>query len=569
MSSSKIIHSALAACLALTAVGRAQVESLPTGVTVEAFYDTSKAGLSFKKDKQSVVGMWEVPGKAQHFLVLGYWGYVWSLYPDTTKAYPPGAIKDYSKRQLADFNNQVMKGWEQGALGAAFDPDFKSNRFFYIIYNKYASPSSYRPGLTPAGQDGPGNVGLVVVERWKLSADLKSLSRDTTVFSANHGTGYGSSNIVFGKDGMLYITTDSYSKNSWDSTNHMRKILRIDVSKQDPGKLYAIPPSNPFFNAANPAVKKEIYAFGFRNSYSITANYLTGSILAAEVGQITWEEVNIIKPGKNYGWADGGDGEPSSNGVGIEGPCNQNTTAGAAFNGSVKIPYSFSGAQNQGRTFTCADFTNGTWNFHHNGTDLGGSKTAVPGLKMHCIIVSQAFRGDPSSPFHGVQFVTDVALNYFVAIKEGATGAKQVGEVPESMVFSGDRAHNGITSFAEDSYGNLYATMLSSSAGGAFAWHDIFRLSHSQLKPLSAPRDQVFPTAVQGDRAGRMRAQGFRPLVLTGAGSAWIRIPSGFSRLELYGADGKLIWSAAGVSGSSLNPPSSLPVGTAWSRFLP
>ena len=55
----KMIQAALAAALAMAAAGRvqAQVDALPTGVSVEAFYDTSKAGLSFKKDKQSVVGM--------------------------------------------------------------------------------------------------------------------------------------------------------------------------------------------------------------------------------------------------------------------------------------------------------------------------------------------------------------------------------------------------------------------------------------------------------------------------------------------------------------------------------
>ena len=46
-------------------------QSLPTGVTIEPFYDVTKAGLSFAKDQQSVVGMFEVPGKPQHFLVVG------------------------------------------------------------------------------------------------------------------------------------------------------------------------------------------------------------------------------------------------------------------------------------------------------------------------------------------------------------------------------------------------------------------------------------------------------------------------------------------------------------------
>jgi hypothetical protein len=573
-------------CLAVFSASAAAARAEPpTGVTVVPFYDTSKAGLSFAKDKQSVVGMWEVPGKPEHFLVLGYWGYVWSLYPDTAKSYAPGAIKDYAKKQLADFNNVVMKGWEQGALGAAFDPDFAMNRFFYVIYNKYANPASYHGGLKPNGSDGPGAEGLVVVERWRLSEDCKALARDTTIFSANHSTGYGSSNMVFGKDGYLYITADSYSRNSWDSTIYMRKILRIDVSRRDPGRMYAIPPSNPWFNAANPAVKKEIYAFGFRNTYSIAADYLTGKIWGAEVGQGTWEEVNIIKPGANYGWGNGGDGsEAGSNSIGIEGPC---SPTGGGFTSIDSDTGRTNGASQmagysrtyKGRTFTCADFTNGTWNFNHGGADVYGSKTAVPGLPMSCIILSQAFRGDPASPFYGYHFVTDVAANYFVAVKEGVPGAVKVGGVPATLAFEGDRQHNGITSFAEDAYGNLYVTMLSSSSNGAFAWHDIYRLSHPQLKPLSEPRSQVVPTrlADPGDPVGRGASHGrsrFDALIAGPAGGR-IRIPEGYSVVEVFSLEGRKLWTGRAPrptekkAGMEIDLPKGLKSGALGLRFLP
>jgi hypothetical protein len=572
----------IAVIIASAATARAE---LPTGVTVVPFYDTAKAGLSFAKDKQSVVGMWEVPGRPEHFLVLGYFGYVWSLYPDTNRAYPPGALKEYAKKQIADFNNVVMKGWEQGALGAAFDPQFAENRFFYVIYNKYADAASYHKGLRPDSTDGPGREGLVVVERWKLSADYRSLARDTTIFAAKHSTGYGSSNMVFGRDGYLYITADSYSQNSWDSTNPMRKILRIDVSRRDPGRMYAIPPSNPWFNAANPAVKKEVYAFGFRNTYSITADYLTGKIWGAEVGQGTWEEINIIKPGANYGWGNGGDGAAvGNNSIGIEGPCSptgggftsSGSDTGMTFGASQMTGYS---REYKGRTYTCADFTNGTWNFNHGGADVYGSKTAVPGLPMNCIILSQAFRGDPASPFYGYHFVTDVAANYFVAVKEGVPEAVKVGGVPASMVFEGDRMHNGITSFAEDAYGNLYVTLLSSSSIGAFAWHDIFRVYHPQMKPLSWPRSQVVPTRLAAaEGPGRVR---FNALFASVAGSR-IRMPEGYSGVEVFSLEGRRLWTGRAAVGSGAggrgsmgggNPeielPRDLKSGALGLRFIP
>ncbi len=576
------IKHVLMACLLLAALGNAQVSGLPTGVTTETFYDTTKAGLSFRKDKLSVMGMWEVPGHPMHFLVLGYFGFVWSLYPDPGQTIKSTGMMDYSRKQLADFNNVTMKGWEQGAMGATFDPNFKENRNFYIIYNKYKNSAHYKTGVTPvpAQGDGAQHAGWVVIERWKLSEDLTKLNRDTTILTMDRGTGYGTSNMVFGKDGYLYISTSSYSKNSWDSTEIMRKVLRIDVSKQDPGKLYAIPPSNPWYNATNPAVKKEVFAFGFRNSYSIVANYLTGSILGAEVGQTTWEEINIIESGKNYGWADGGDGQQKDgqayrDGVGVQGPCSEKTAGGIAFNGTTKNPYSYSGPLSMGRKYTCNDFTNGAWNFSHDGKNLGGSNTAIPGLEINCIIMSPAYRGNPGSPFYGYHFVTDINLSYFVAIKEGDPGAKEVGGIPKSyMREKTDLNHNGPTSFTEDSYGNLYVTQVSSRANGALDWHDPLRLKHPQMQPLAQPREQVLPN--EGSTKigpiglhGFSRNTEFQPFVVNYAGLARISMPEGATRVELFSLEGKRVWSQTAMAGTDMLLPRSINPGAFWVRFLP
>ncbi len=574
---SKWIGHALMACLILAALGSAQVSSLPTGITIEAMYDTSKVGLSFRKDKQSVVGMYEVPGKPMHFLVLGYFGFVWSLYPNDGETIEPTGPMNYVKKQVADFNKFTMKGWEQGALGGGFDPNFAENRYFYFIYNKYKNTAHYKTGVTPGIGDGAQNAGLVVVERWKLSEDLTKLTRDTTIIAMEHGTGYGSSNMVFGMDHLLYISTDSYSKNSWDSTDYMRKVLRIDVSKPEGGKMYTIPPDNPFYNAANPDVKKEIYAFGFRNTYSIVANYLTGSILGAEVGQKTYEEVNIILPGKNYGWGDGGDGQNNNSfGVGIEGPCSENTTSGLAYNGHKSnpfaAPYSYSGPLSQGRKFTCKDFTNGTWNFHRRGETINGVKSAVQGLEINCIIMSPAYRGDPASPFHGYHFVTDVNRGYFVAIREDQPGAKVVGGIPSLKDYyrqPTDLNHNGPTSFAEDSYGNLYVTMLSSRNTGALDWHDPFRLKHDQMEPLLNPRTQVLPVATKKGLIGHPRQGEFQPFLVNYAGLARIRMPVGATQVQLFSLDGKQLWSKTAAAGTDLPVPATIKPGAFWVRYLP
>jgi hypothetical protein len=554
----KVTLLAVALCLAATA---AQTQTLPTGVNIEPFYDVNKAGLSFRVDKQSVSGIYEVPGKPQHFVVIGALGYLWTLYPtDPSKAGVPGQIRDYTKKQVGNFNNWVMKGHEEFVNAGAFDPNFSENHFFYVVYNKYGNPADYHTGTSADNQDVWSNKAhLVVVDRWKMSADFNSMTRDTMIFSADHGSGYGASGMVFGKDGMLYLSPMAYSKNSWDSTTLMRKVLRIDVSKPEGGRMYTIPKDNPWYASTNPAVKKEVFAFGFRNTYVLQADQLTGSIWGAEVGEGAWEEINIIKAGKNYGWSSGGDYEIPFEGPGIEGPCDVNTAAGQALDPPLRNPYKCSGATGSaaclGREYTCADFTNGTWNLTHNGADMGGSKTAVQGLTSKCIVVSQAFRGDTSSPFYGYHFISDVGAKYFVAVKEGVAGAQNVGKVNVSGLT--------FTSFGEDSYGNMYVTFLSSTVDGPVQWHDIYRISHPQLKPLATPRTTSL-RSVQHPVADRPFS-----LLAAGQGPSWLRLPEGASGAELYDLGGRLIWQGRGTSGAGLILPPALATGAVWVGYLP
>ena len=586
-----------------------RAQTLPTGVTSTPIYDTTKAGLSFRKDRLPLVGMWEVPGKPKHFLVVGYFGYMWTLYPDTnaqgvavdtTVSY--GVVKKYTRTTVADFNTWVMKGWEFGALGGTFDPNFKTNRYFYVIYNKYPDPSQYRAGTTPNGNnDGPGNpTAITVVDRYIMSPDFKTVARDTEIIRLFHGTGYGSANMVFGNDGMLYITADAYNLASWDSTITGRKILRIDVSRNDansrdcvagatpsnttlPCGIYAVPTDNPWYNATNPAVRKEVFAFGFRNSYSLSFNYLTGQLYAAETGQSRWEEINHILPGKNYGWNQGGDGSTfGTNSNGIEGPCHignalDSTSAGGGFTTGTNFttPYTrtMTGTTYNG-TYTCANFENAVWWTGHTTAATDGlSNSSGTTANANVGNISPVFRGDPASPFYGYMIISDIngavggVRNNFFAAKMERVAPVRVGNFPQTIPFTGDQNHNGITTWAEDSYGNLYPIVLSSSSSGAFQWHDIFMLSHAQLTPLATPRAQVVPTpsAIWGafhsaDKSRRL---------LTGfmAGSL-MEIPQGYAGVELFNLKGRKVWAYRGGE-TQVRIPVTLEKGILQARFVP
>jgi len=566
--------------LAMALTGASAFAQLPTGVSALPIYDTTKAGLSFRKDRLPIVGMYEVPGNPKNFVVVGYFGYIWTLYqnntlPDTMAAWGP--IRRYTRTQVADFNTWVMKGWEFGALGGGFDPNFSANHYFYVIYNKYPFATQYRAGTpgTNTANDGPGNPNaIVVIDRYIMSPNLATMARDTEMVRILHGTGYGSSNMIFGSDGMCYITTDAYDASSWDSTILARKILRVDLSTPQGGRMYTIPTTNPWYNVTNPAVRKEVYAFGFRNTYSLSYNYLTNQLYGAETGQSRWEEINHIFPGKNYGWNNGGDGAAfGSNSWGIEGPCHvgaaldSSTAAGGFTLGAYLAPYTrtITGTNYNG-TYTCANFQNPAWWTGHGTGLTDGLANSATNSQANVGNISPAVRGNPASPFYGYMFISDIdgAGNHFRAVKTDRVAPVDVGQFPPAYIFTGDHTHNGVTTWSEDSYGNLYPILLSSSSSGAFQWHDIFMLYHAQLSPLTTPRTQVVPILSQWTERNRLG----KILSASAMAGGSLVIPAGYSGIEIYNLMGRKLWSVQAKELTGVNIPNDLEKGILRVRYL-
>jgi hypothetical protein len=509
---------------------------LPTGVTLKPFYNTAQ--VSFVRDTIRTVGMWEVPGKTQHFFVLDQMGAVYSLYPDTTKTYAPDAIKDYTKGTIANFRDKVKHNLrsEMGAWSLAFHPKFAQNHYFYVMYFGYPVPKV-------ATSDNWRTDGNVNVERWVVGADYKTATRDTTIYSFYHPASYGVSSMAFGLDGYLYMGTSVYSADGWDSTTVARKVLRIDVDRRDAGKMYAIPLTNPFYNSTVANIKKEIYALGLRNAWSMAFDFQTEKLWVGDVGQTLYEEINIIQPKKNYGWAEGGNSESSANGHGVQGPC----PSGFSYNGT-----------------TCANLADPDWYFPHVDDGKGA---------INCIVVGPAFHGDPASPYYGYHFITDVQRNQFWVLKEGTT-PQVVGESPKTNT-TNVNDHNGIVHIGEDSYGNLYASAVSWFFNGSIGtgdnstnplpagesmYHEILRLSHAQLTP------RAIPTSIAGEG---LRFQNNKNLRLVhGKGREAVAIPIEYSRVSLFNLTGKQVWSYRGKE-KEVTIPSEVEQGILQLRFQP
>jgi glucose/arabinose dehydrogenase len=181
---------------------------------------------------------------------------------------------------------------EMGLLGLAFHPDFKSNGYLFVDYTA-------------------ANPMRTVIARFSTERNNPDLADPESEYIIleilqpfeNHNGGQ----IVFGPDGYLYIAMgdggsggDPYG-NGQNRASLLGKILRIDVNHPKGGLGYGIPPDNPF--AVNEAgYQQEIYAYGFRNPWRFSFDSLTGQLWAADVGQNSWEEVDIVEKGGNYGW---------------------------------------------------------------------------------------------------------------------------------------------------------------------------------------------------------------------------------------------------------------------------
>ena len=122
------------------------------------------------------------------------------------------------------------------------------------------------------------------------------------------GDGHNGGMVEFGKDQYLYA---SIGYAGWFSKEEMEflqarttlygTVIRIDVRDATTDQPYEIPLDNPFIQ--EPDTPDEIWAYGLRNLWRFSFDRKTGKMYGGDVGEVTYEEINLIKKGGNYGWA--------------------------------------------------------------------------------------------------------------------------------------------------------------------------------------------------------------------------------------------------------------------------
>ncbi|WP_333663641.1 PQQ-dependent sugar dehydrogenase [Chishuiella changwenlii] len=171
-----------------------------------------------------------------------------------------------------------------GLLGLTLDPQFATNRMIYWVFAENASGGT-----------------LTAVAKGKLSANESTIENATVIYRANpaaNSTLHYGGRILFDATGNLLVSTGERSiietrPLAQSTSAALGKIVRITTN----GTAAS---GNPAFSGAN--ALPELYSIGHRNIQGIALHPLTGDLWQSEHGPRGGDEINLVKPGKNYGW---------------------------------------------------------------------------------------------------------------------------------------------------------------------------------------------------------------------------------------------------------------------------
>ena len=179
---------------------------------------------------------------------------------------------------------QVDAAGERGLIGVALHPNFPNPAHVFVHYTTTAADPlgthNRISRFTAAGDVAAPLSEAILVELPALSA------------ATNHNGGA----LHFGFDGKLYVGVgeNANGARSQDLSSPLGKLLRFD----EDGNPSA---DNPFFNTQQ-GLARAIWAYGLRNPFTFAVQPVTGRIHINDVGEGTWEEINVGAAGANYGW---------------------------------------------------------------------------------------------------------------------------------------------------------------------------------------------------------------------------------------------------------------------------
>ncbi len=411
------------------------------------------------------LGIAELPGQAPNARRMVVWereGRIYSFPKATTST-------NTDKVLMLDLSNQCQ-GWDdEGLLGFAFHPNFATNHYIFVFYNwvtpgsVIGSPTTRPPNATTTHQR------LARYTYNPATGTLDPSSEFIILDQTDHNTWHNGGGMFFHPtNGYLYLTNGN-DQNDTNNQTITRAffgcVLRLDVDKRGgnishpPTKraleevgpnwpnAYFVPNDNPFVGTPN--ALEEIFALGLRSPHRMNVDPGTGRIYIGDVGEGTWEEVNVMQPGEtglNFQWRlkEGANGELTAPYLGV----------------SRQPLYAYSHASN------------------------GGSSAIVGGFV-----------------YRGSEFASDLAGKYIFGdnisrnvwyLDETVDPPVRVPlcTVPKGAGPNSGADYTGLSSFGVDADGELYMCQLSSNMvanPAAGTGGQIYKLSRSGTSPPQMP----------------------------------------------------------------------------------
>ncbi len=169
---------------------------------------------------------------------------------------------------------------ERGLIGVTLHPNFASNGWVYVYYTRI-NGGARNNRISRFVANGDVSTGVETV-----LADLPDL------VAYNHNGGA----MHFGPDGKLYVAVgdNAVGTRAQDLNTPFGKMLRFNEDG-------SIPSDNPFCTTAG-KISCAVWAYGLRNPFTFAFQPGSGKMLMNDVGEATWEEINVGTAGANYGW---------------------------------------------------------------------------------------------------------------------------------------------------------------------------------------------------------------------------------------------------------------------------
>ena len=212
-----------------------------------------------------------------------------------------GVLDPEPIRGMPEVHN--VYGGRLGLWDVAVHPQFAENRLVYFTYLK-PEPSEEGPADAGVSQ---GLAGTSVLGRGRFDGANTLTDVEDVFVSDARVSGFSVARLIFAPDGRIFMSIGmplrdqehggsnriGTAEQSQEPGSHAGKILRLN----DDGTA---PEDNPF--VGDPAYRPEIYALGFRDPLGLIIHPETGELWEVEHGPQGGDELNIVRPGRNYGW---------------------------------------------------------------------------------------------------------------------------------------------------------------------------------------------------------------------------------------------------------------------------